>query len=109
MLVGVLLIALPANLSALKSEIGVSMIDLVKPLWPWFWRFVPLCLGAIALNLWMPLMKFPGIAAVSVLVGLVYACVMYRPGQSSALGTYLMPQLTLFWNRLWPFRPEVQE
>jgi len=107
MLTGVILIALPANLSALKSEAGVSMIELVKPLWPWFWRFVPLCIGAILLNLWLPLMKFPGIAAVSALVAAVYACVMYRPGRGSALGTYLMPQLTLFWKRLVPARNAV--
>ncbi|HLN03121.1 MAG TPA: oligosaccharide flippase family protein [Bryobacteraceae bacterium] len=108
MLVGVLLIALPVNLLTLRSELGVSMIELVKPLWPWFWRFVPLCMAAIVINLRAPLFKFPGIVALSTLVGLAYAGIMFRPGQDSALGTYLMPQLRLIWKRLSPARSVAQ-
>jgi hypothetical protein len=81
---------------------------LLKPLWPWFWRFVPLCAAAIAINLRAPLLKFPGIATVSAAVALVYGAVMFHPGQESALGTYLMPQLSLIWKRLWPAKPVAQ-
>jgi O-antigen/teichoic acid export membrane protein len=108
MLIGVTLIALPFNLAALKREVGVPMIELVKPLWPWFWRFVPLCAVAITINVRAPLLKFPGIAALSAAVALVYGAVMFRPGQDSALGTYLMPQLRLIWKRLSPVKPVAQ-
>jgi O-antigen/teichoic acid export membrane protein len=108
MLAGVILIALPSNLFTLKSELGVTMIDLIKPLWPWFWRFVPLSITAIVINLSMPLLKFPGIAAVSTLMAVVYGWIMFRPGQDSALGTYLMPQLRLIWKRLLPARSMAQ-
>jgi O-antigen/teichoic acid export membrane protein len=41
-LVGTCLVSLPANFKALGRELGASPFEVIKPLRPWFGRFVPL-------------------------------------------------------------------
>jgi O-antigen/teichoic acid export membrane protein len=38
-IVGVCIVSLPANLSALARELDISIFKAMQPLWPWFWRF----------------------------------------------------------------------
>ena len=55
MIVGACLVSLPANLSALAHESGMSVVRLVQPLLPWFSRFVVLIIGAGAVaRIWTP-------------------------------------------------------
>jgi O-antigen/teichoic acid export membrane protein len=90
---GVCLVSLPANLSALARESNLSLWALVRPLGPWFSRFVLLALGAGALvRVWMP-STLPWLAVTAVGVALVYAAVMFPLALRAPLGLYVRPRL----------------
>ena len=99
-ILGVCLITLPFNLTALSHEVGVSLTALITPLWSWFWRFSILSVGAIAAGMHWGSMKFWGLAITSILASLIYVVVMFRPALDSALGEYLLPRFILIWKRL---------
>ena len=86
---GLLLIALPVNLTTTACELEMSVARLVRPFWPWCRRLALLAcvLGVITTN-WPPrsLLQMCSTAAV---VAVVYCAVMFRPILASPLGPYV--------------------
>ena len=100
MIVGACLISLPANLAALARESNKSMWEMVHPLIPWFIRFVVLAGGAgILARAWTPDTLLL-VALMAILIGLVYAAVMFPLALRAPLGLYVRP-------RLFPLRTRV--
>ena len=93
MIVGVCLVSLPLNLLALARESSMSIGELVRPLSPWFVRFVALMLGAGALaRVWIPNTVL--LISMTALAGaLVYAVVMFPLTLRYPLGMYVRPRL----------------
>jgi hypothetical protein len=92
-LLGVCLVSLPGNLSALAHENGVSPTTLIKTLWPWFYRFVFLVTGAwVIAEVFVP-HTFPAIAITALLSGGIYCLVMLPLVFREPLGTYVRPRL----------------
>lgn len=93
MIVGACLISLPANLSALARETGMSVWRLLQPLAPWFLRFLILILGAGALGrAWTP-STLPLLAATAAASALIYLAVMFPLTLRHPLGQYVRPRL----------------
>lgn len=90
---GACLVSLPANLSALARETGMSVWKLLHPLAPWFLRFVILILGAGALGrTWTP-NTLPLLAATALGLALIYLAVMFPLTLRYPLGQYIRPRL----------------
>ncbi len=92
MIVGVCLVSLPLNLSALARESEMSLWGLVRPFAPWFARFVVLMLGAGALaRVWTPT-SFLLLALTATASALVYTAVMFPLTLRLPLGLYVRPR-----------------
>ncbi|PWT99365.1 MAG: hypothetical protein C5B51_27385 [Terriglobia bacterium] len=98
-ILGVGLVSLPGNLNALKREVGLTVGNLLAPMWPWFWRFALLfaATGILARN-WSP-RGFIQIVIVAAITAAAYLGVMVRQVQESALGMYIRPRVIPLWNR----------
>jgi O-antigen/teichoic acid export membrane protein len=90
-LVGVALVSLPANLSALAGSLGVSRARLVAPLWGWGWRFGLVAAGLVALGRVYQLGGIVGVAVAAALGGTAYLVVMLPVVLKSPLGERLLP------------------
>lgn len=100
MIVGACLISLPANLRALARESRRSVWEMLRPLAPWFVRFVVLAGGTGALaRIWIP-HTFLLIGLTATVVALLYAAVMFPLALRPPLGLYVQP-------RLFPLRTRV--
>jgi O-antigen/teichoic acid export membrane protein len=100
MIIGVCLVSLPFNLSALARESGITLWKLVQPLSAWFVRFVLLGCGTTALaRIWIP-NTVASLALTATLVALIYAALMFPLTLQSPLGDYVRP-------RLFPLRTRV--
>lgn len=93
MILGACLIGLPANLSALASESNSSVWGLVRPLLPWFVRFVFLAslIGAVA-RIWVPA-TLGLIALTAIVAALAYGVLMFPLALRAPLGQYVRPRL----------------
>ncbi len=93
LIIGVCVISLPANLTALARESGMTVWELVKPLSAWFIRFALLMLavGAVA-RIWTP-NTVPLLAATVAASALVYTLVMFPLTLRDPLGIYVRPRL----------------
>jgi O-antigen/teichoic acid export membrane protein len=100
-IVGLCAGSLPLNLFTLGRELGKNLVGLVKPLYPWFWRFLILAGAAAWLGRLLGSLNFFQLAAVSVLTTLVYAIVMYYPVRYSVLGGYLQPRFATLSEKVW--------
>ncbi|HEX8920968.1 MAG TPA: oligosaccharide flippase family protein [Pyrinomonadaceae bacterium] len=100
MILGACLISLPANLSALARENKMTIWEMMRPLVPWFARFVVLVGGTGALaRIWTPdTFLLLGLTAIVVLI--IYAAVMFPLALRAPLGVYVRP-------RLFPLRTRV--
>lgn len=104
-LIGLCLVSLPANLSAMAREVNTGIAALFRNLWPWFWRFALLAMVCIWIaRLWTP-NSFPKLALTASGIGLIYALAMLPLVTSSLLAPYTRPRLN--WLRgkllaLWP-------
>jgi O-antigen/teichoic acid export membrane protein len=88
-IVGVCAIGLPSNLRALSREAKTGIGSLVRPLWPWAWRFSVLgVLSGVLGSLWRP-KTFVQIAFEAAMVGLLYCGVMWPVAMRSPVGVYL--------------------
>ncbi len=93
MIVGVCLVSLPLNLSALARESGLSLWELIRPLSPWCLRFVALMVGAGALaRVWIPNTALL-ISVTALASALAYAVVMFPLMLRYPLGMYVRPRL----------------
>jgi O-antigen/teichoic acid export membrane protein len=94
-ILGVSLVSLPRNLSALAKETGVSILTLAASLWPWFWRFFIVALAGSALvKLWEPHLSLLPLVAVG--VSLAYVAMMIPVAIHSPLWVYIAPRINGF-------------
>jgi len=99
-ILGVCLVSLPGNLSALSREVEQSAATFVMSLWPWFWRFLILALGAGAIaGMELP-RSFLSLAVTGVAAAVVYLSVMLPIALRPPLGAYLRTRLDPIWMRL---------
>jgi O-antigen/teichoic acid export membrane protein len=94
LVIGVCLVSLPSNLTALASADAVPVSRLLKSLGPWFWRFAILALAAGGLAQRFTPNTFPKLAATTVVIAGVYAVVMLPIVWRDPLGQYVRPRLT---------------
>jgi O-antigen/teichoic acid export membrane protein len=88
---GVCLVSLPGNLSAL-ARVGVVPVKVfLRALAPWGWRFAALALASAALSRAFVPDTFTELAAVGALVALAYALVMLQVARRDPLGVYVRP------------------
>jgi hypothetical protein len=98
-MLGVCLVSLPGNLSALARELQVSVFAVVSSIWPWFWRFVVVAAFAGVLGLrWRA--SLPYVAGTACVTGVLYAAVMLPMIMGSHLRGYLPSQATRLWDDL---------
>jgi O-antigen/teichoic acid export membrane protein len=98
-ILGVCLVSLPGNLSALAGEVQVSVFRVASSIWSWLWRFVIVAAFAVALGL-RSRANLPYIAGIATITGLVYAAVMLPMIMDSHLRTYIPSQATQVWDAL---------
>jgi O-antigen/teichoic acid export membrane protein len=95
-LLGASFVSLPANLKGLSLRAGVPVIEWLRPLWGWTWRFVLLAIAAaLAARRTIPPTLF-GLAATTIAVSVVVLAVMAPVALRPPLGTYLAPRLGRF-------------
>lgn len=100
MITGVCLISLPANLWALAREGNMSVMKLVKPLLPWFARFVVLVsVIAVLARTWKP-NNFLLLGLTVAAVALVYVALMFPLTLRAPLGQYVRPRIVIIKARL---------
>jgi O-antigen/teichoic acid export membrane protein len=101
-LIGVVFISLPANLSALSRETGVSIGQLIEAQWPWLWRFGIVLTAAWAMAIaWIP-SSIGELMAAGTVVSAVYAVFMLRLILRPPLGLYIHPRVTAMLRRFPP-------
>jgi O-antigen/teichoic acid export membrane protein len=99
-ILGVCTVSLPANLSALARENGVTLIILIKSLWPWFGRFALLLIATLSVaRIYQP-HGFFTIAITVVATATAYGLVMLPIALQGPLGIYVRPQLSGIWFRI---------
>ncbi|HXV85408.1 MAG TPA: oligosaccharide flippase family protein [Gemmatimonadales bacterium] len=92
-LVGVVMVALPANLAGLRRATGVPLSALLAPLFPWAWRFLLAAGSAAALaRVWTPRGVLQLVVA-GAAAGLVYAALNARLALQDPVGVYLRPRV----------------
>ena len=87
-LAGVCLVTLPTNLLTAARELEMPVSRLVRPFWPWFWRFVLLVSFAGGAARHWPLRSLVQVCGAGAIVAVVYCAVMFRPILASPLGPY---------------------
>lgn len=93
-------VSLPGNLLALAHEVRVSVLEILRAIWPWFWRFAFLACGSGFLGLrWRA--SLPYLAGVASLTAAVYGLVMLPMLMNSSLRWYLPTAATRWWDQLW--------
>jgi len=93
---GVCFVSLPLNLSALARESKLSLWALVRPLLPWFVRFLLLVFASYAVaKIWTP-GTLPLLALTAGGSVLIYAVVMSPLTVRYPLGLYVRPRLLPF-------------
>ena len=92
-IMGACLVSLPANLIALAKESRSTVLALVRPLMPWFARFILLLLagGAVA-RIWTP-RTWPLLALTGACGALAYVAAMFPLALRAPLGAYIRPRL----------------
>ncbi len=98
-ILGVCLVSLPGNLTALAGELHVSIAKVASSIGSWFWRFLIVAALATALGLrWRP--NFPYIVGTACVIGLAYVAIMLPMMMNSHLKSYLPSQATRLWDAL---------
>jgi O-antigen/teichoic acid export membrane protein len=106
-LVGVSLVSLPLNLGCLVKELEWPLSRLIRPLLPWFWRFVitvGICIGM--LKIWSPRGVLQ-IALAGLLITAIYVGILARPTLETPLGHRLRDLAVHFISRLRKSNPEL--
>lgn len=88
-IVGVILVSLPLNLSALSRETDLPAAVMLAPLAGWFWRALLVCAAAaFSAWIWVPA-RFSQLALTATAVVLLYGVVMFSAITRSPLRGYL--------------------
>jgi O-antigen/teichoic acid export membrane protein len=91
--VGVVLVALPANLFTLSHETNARVSRLVLDVGPWAWRFLLVATTATLAGLaWVP-HTLPALVAGTLLAAAGYAAIMWPLALREPLGVYIKPRL----------------
>jgi O-antigen/teichoic acid export membrane protein len=106
-IIGVCLISLPANLSALLHESEASPSAIAGPLWPWFWRFSLAAIGSGVLSTICNPTTPMAIAVTALFVLLAYTVIMFPLLVHSPLSAYLPKRLLEVWDILTNSRPSL--
>jgi O-antigen/teichoic acid export membrane protein len=99
-IVGVCLVSLPANVTALARDTHVSLPAYLGGLWPWIWRFTLPCGVAAFIARGSILNTLPLVATGAVIIGAGYTLLMLRLALRDPLGIYVRPRLDAFKIRL---------
>lgn len=100
-IVGAVVVSLPANLRALARESEVGMVEVLRPLGPWFWRFGVIgSAGLASAWFWHPA-GFWELFATGAAITAAYAAVMIPLLRRSPLHAYITPLLQGRAGRLW--------
>lgn len=95
-ILGVCLISIPGNLSALADELHLSIFRVIAPLWSWLWRMLLVGAFACVIGLrWRA--SLPYVIGVSCVVGAFYVAVMLPMIMDSQLREYLPPWAIQMW------------
>lgn len=95
-IIGLCLVSLPGNFSALSHEVQMPILRVAAPLWPWVWRMALVGSFAAVVGLrWHA--NLPYLVGVTCLVGSVYVLLMLPMIMNSHLRNYLPPQVTGAW------------
>ena len=90
---GVILIALPFNLTAQARELEISTLRLVGDLWPWFWRFAIVSgLAILVSDTWTP-NSIPTLVISTLVAASIYGALMLPLALRDPLGMYVRPRL----------------
>lgn len=94
-ILGVVLVSLPGNLSALAGELRVSVLKVVSSIWSWFWRFflVAGVAGLLGLRWRANFLYAAGLASVTTIL---YAAIMLPMIMNSDLGNYVPERVRRF-------------
>jgi O-antigen/teichoic acid export membrane protein len=96
-MLGVSLVSLPGNLSALARELQVSTFRVASSIGSWFWRFVIVAALAGVLGLrWRA--NLPYVVVTACVTGVLYAGVMLPMIMDSHLRSYLPSEVTRMWD-----------
>ena len=99
-ILGVCLVSLPGNLSALAREGRVSLLAVVLSVWPWLWRLALLAVASAALGKVWATGGVPHMAARSVCTAALYSVVMLPVVMDSPLRKYFPVQIQQRWDGL---------
>ncbi|MCA1593747.1 MAG: hypothetical protein LC754_14080, partial [Acidobacteria bacterium] len=99
-IVGVCVVSLPGNLSALSGANAMPLAGLLRSLAPWFWRFALLALAAGTFARRFVPDTFPALAATALLACGIYFLVMLPVAWRDPLGIYVRPRLSRLTARL---------
>jgi O-antigen/teichoic acid export membrane protein len=102
-IVGVVLVSLPANLTALARDTGETALRLTGRLRFWFWRFLVAMGVAWAVSPLVAPGKLFGLVAATLGVGGLYAALMIPLALRDPLGVYVRPRIDGM--RAWLLKP----
>jgi O-antigen/teichoic acid export membrane protein len=92
-ILGVTLVALPANLSGLARELRTPVSHLIVCHWPWLWRFLLLAaLAATSALVWVP-RSLPALVAITLASLAAYGALMFPFALRDPLGVYVRPRI----------------
>jgi O-antigen/teichoic acid export membrane protein len=92
-LAGALLVSVPANLTALARDTGVSPVQFASALTPWGIRLALLVPIAVGTNLLVRSPSFLSVAAAAAVIGAAYAALMLPVALRPPLGAYVRSAL----------------
>lgn len=88
-IIGVCLTTLPITMVTVARELNLSTGRLLRPFWPWCWRFVLVATGCFLLaRTWTPTSPLQ-MLSIGAAVAIVYCSALLRPILASPLGAYL--------------------
>lgn len=96
-LLGVLLVSLPGNASALARGVGAA--PLIRALAPWAWRFAPLAAASALAGRQLPPHGFAALAVAALVTSSVYAAVMLPVAWRDPVGEYVRPRVARLLSR----------
>lgn len=98
-IIGVCVVSLPSNMTALAGAGVVSMSSWLKSLAPLLWRLLLLAVASGALARQFVPDTFHALAAASILTSVVYAIFLFPVVWRDPLGVYVRPRVAPLWLR----------
>jgi O-antigen/teichoic acid export membrane protein len=96
-LCGAVLVAIPIDLFLVTREFNISLLLAVRPYTPYIWRFALIACGGLAVMMRLGAPSIFNLVAVTLLVGLAYAAVVFPYVWSTPLREYIQSAATSVW------------